>query len=276
MKREIREVDPVRGILQWTGQDERFYARQVSKDGTEENKRWDFVPSVSWIVNFYPKGEEFVRWVAKHGWDEAEQIKNAGGRRGSKVHQAINYIVRGGTVTISMLFENPKTGAMEELDADEYFCVMTFIDWCEKEKPQWIDAEYTVWNEYYRYAGTVDLKCRLKSTKYRVVHIIDVKTSSSVWPSMELQVSAYKHADPDAPKSTQLGILQVGFKKNKKQKWRYTAVKDQFQLFLAVRKIWAKETEGQDMPLQREFPLSLEFVSPFANPLALTPAGGGK
>jgi hypothetical protein len=43
----------------------------------------------------YPKGIEYFKWLAEHGWDEAEQIKREAGTKGDKVHQAISATLRG-------------------------------------------------------------------------------------------------------------------------------------------------------------------------------------
>lgn len=258
MKRSIVEIDREKGIQQWTFPDERWYGRIAGVDGTTGKKAWDFVPSVSWVSGHYPKGREFYKWLATKGWSEAEEIKSLAGDKGSKVHQAVYRLVCGGSVAMSDSFENPRTLQSEELTPEEYFCVMTAAEWMELEKPEVLDAEYTVWSERFNYAGTVDLKCRLKSTGYKVIHIIDFKTSPSIWPSMEIQLSAYKHADASVPRSAKLAILQLGFKKNKVQKWKFTKIPDQFGLFLAARKIWLKESSNQT-PFQRDYPLSIQL-----------------
>lgn len=253
MRRETRIVDAERGTVQITMPDERWYQIVIGRD---ENKQpiYDYVPAVSWVSSHYPKGREFYRWLAGKGWDEAEEIKATAGDKGSKVHQAINALVKGGTVLISDCFENPRTNQPEELSPKEYFAVMTFYEWFEKTRPEVLAAEYTVVNERLRYAGTVDLLCRIGQSFW----MIDFKTSRHIWPSMELQLSAYKHADTAIPKSTKLAILQVGYEANKKQKYKFTRIPDQIQLFMAARRIWVKETEGQK-PFQRDYPMSLSL-----------------
>lgn len=254
MKREIRVVDEATGTICLTMPDERFYAREVSVDGTVENKQWDFVPSVTWICDTgYPKGVGFYRWLASHGWDEAVEIKALAGDKGGKVHQAIAALIDGGTLNYEVSSFTNRDGAEDTLSPSEWECLMSFKEWFEETKPEVLDAEYTVWNERYRYAGTIDLKVLIDG----VVWIIDVKTSSNIWPTFELQLSAYKHADPHAPKGVRLAILQVGYSRNKKKKWKFTAVPDQFGLFLAARKIWKKEMDSVSGPFQREYPLEL-------------------
>jgi len=252
MKREIREVDAERGIVQITTQDERFYARRILKGTPDE--QWEYVPSVTWISDQYPKGREFFKWLALKGWSEAEEIKAAAGDKGSKVHQGISVLLNGGTVKLDDAFENPHTLVPEPLTAEEYLCLMSFCEWFEEYKPEIIANEYTVWNEKHHYAGTVDLQCKIKG----VTWIVDFTVSPDIWPSKRIQVAAYKHADLTLPKNSKLGVLQLGYKRNKVQKWKFTPINDQFRLFLAVQKIWADKC-ADVKPLQREYPLSLSL-----------------
>ena len=198
----------------------------------------------------------FHRWLANQGgWSHAEEQKRAGGEKGSKVHQAARVLLEGGTVSLIDLFENPTTNEPEELNAAEYSCLMSLCDWYNDVRPEIIGVEFTVWNERYRYAGTVDIYCKIGRSYW----IIDMKVSSDVWPAHEIQLSAYKHSSTQFPPSTKLAVLQLGYKRNKTQKWKFTQVADQFGLFLATRKIWEKETSGVKAPLQRDYPESLSL-----------------
>jgi hypothetical protein len=253
MKIETREVDRERGIVRITTEDQRFYSRKA-KDSAGETV-WDFVPSVTWICGFYYKNERFIRYVGRVGNEGAEEAKVAGGEKGSKVHQAIGVIIEGGKVNIeTSLFPN-RDGKPEPLNAEEIECVLSFIEWFKKHKPKVIATEFTVWSDKYRYAGTVDLYCTINGIPW----IVDFKVSANVYVSHEIQVSAYKFAEPGrfAP-NTRLAILQLNYKLNKKQKWKFTRVKDQFTLFMSTRRVWAKETEGIK-PFQKDYPLELSL-----------------
>ena len=260
MKREIEEVDKERGIVRKTFRDERWYERKILVGTPQEC--WDFVPSVTWISDHYPKGREFYRWLADKGWSEAEEIKASQGDKGSKVHQAISVLLNGGTVfgattpdQQASLFTNPRTLQAEEITVEEYAALMSFCDWFQEFKPEVIANEYTVWNERYHYAGTIDLRCKIG----RDTWIIDFTISSEVWPSKRIQLAAYKHADSTLPKGAKLAVLQLGYKKNKLKKWKWNVIPDQFGLFLAVQKIWADKCADLT-PLQREYPLSLSLA----------------
>jgi len=230
MTKEIRTMDAGRGIMQITTFDERWYARPVTDPETGV-PTFEFVPSVTWIAGHYPKGIGFYKWLANHGWDEAEEIKQAAGNKGSKVHFAIGALVAGDKIAMDAKFLNPGTGQQEELSVVEWEALMSFVDWFGRNRPEVLRSEYAIWNDEYGYAGTVDLKCRMEGA----VWAIDFKTSAAIWPAYELQLSAYKHADPEVEK---VAILQVGYRLNKKQKFKFTEVPDKFGLFLAARQIW--------------------------------------
>jgi len=245
MKYERRIIDEKKGIVQITTEDERFYSREIGD-------KTIYVPSVTWILDKgYVKGLGFYKWLANNGWDEAEALKNAAADRGSKIHQAIDYLLDGNIVKIDSRFSNREKGIEEELNAQEYEAVMSFVTWFERTKPTIIDKEFTVFHPEDLYAGTVDLACRIGNDEW----IIDYKTGQNVWPSYELQVSAYKHAIMG---EFRLGILQLGYQRNK-DKFKFTEVEDKFDLFLAARQIWANECANVH-PMQKDFPLTLQLT----------------
>jgi hypothetical protein len=260
MRREVLEVDHERGIIRCTTLDERWYA-MAAKDAAGETV-YEYVPSVTWIAGHYPKGVGFYKWIATKGWDEAEEIRVTAGDKGSKVHMAIKSLLCGNVVSMGDSFTNPTSGELEELTVQEWEAILSFADWCAEAKPEVIDCEYVIWSQRYHYAGMVDLKCRLSDEYLRKeklkpggVWIIDFKTSQDVWPSHELQVSAYRKAD--GASNARAAILQVGYRRNRR-KYKFSYVENRFELFLAARKIWAHETAGV-VPLQRDMPMTVSL-----------------
>ena len=247
MKKEIRETKE--GIIQITTWDERWYAKSKMDEKTGL-PIYEFVPSVTWIAGYYPKGIAFYKWLAQKGWDEAEAIKTAAGDKGSKVHFAITDLLAGKEVAMDGKYLNKTSGKEEELTLEEYECLMSFVDWFKKTKPKVLANELVVFNEEYGYAGTIDLIAEIDGEKY----IIDVKTGANIWPEHELQISAYLHGQPEKHK---LALLQLGYKRNKNG-WKFTEIEDKFDLFLSARKIWQNEC-GEDRPRQKDFPLVLSL-----------------
>ena len=262
MRKEIRTVTQD-GIVQVTIADERFYGRPTTDPVTGLPSGFEWVPAVTWISSFYPKGVPFYRWLANTGWDEAQAIKQAAGDKGSKVHQAVGDLIDGKTIPMDAAYLNRTTGQEEALTLEEYDCLLAFKAWWETVVPVKVIArEVVLWNEEYGYAGTADLVCGIKDDLW----LIDLKTSQHVWPEFELQVSAYKHALPEAwaAEKAKLAILQVGYRLNKRR-WKLTPVEDQFPLFLAARQIWQKECEGISV-FKRDYPLAVA-LGPKADPV---------
>ena len=250
MKKEIRVVNKEKRIIQVTTTDERWYIRQA-EDKKTGLPIYEYIPSVTWIAGFYPKGIAFYKWLADKGWDEAEAIKSAAGDKGSKVHLAIADLIDGKTVKINDKYPNKTTEKDEELSLEEYECIMSFAEWFKKTKPEILEREFVVFNDTQGYAGTVDLYCKIDGKEY----VIDLKTSPYIWPEHELQISAYKHA---FTQPVNIAILQLGYQKNKISKYKFTEIEDCFNVFLATKQIWTKGTEGVE-PKQRDYPLEIKL-----------------
>ncbi len=259
MRKEIRKVDAERNILQVTTVDERWYACPGVHTITGLPE-YIYVPSVTWIANYYPKGIAYSKWLASKGWDEAEAIKAAAGDKGSKVHQAIAQMIDGQVITMDTLILSPASGQPEPLTLEEWECLMGFVRWAQAWSPELVAHDKVVLGPDY--AGTFDFLCRLGPQ--RKLTLIDFKTGQDVWPSHEIQVSAYGQAifsSLDMPEEPlDLGILQVGYRRNRAG-WKFTEVENQYDLFRAARLIWAKETAGQ-VPSQREYPMTLDLTVP--------------
>jgi len=259
MKKEIREVDKKRGIVQITTVDERWYIKSTQDEKTG-NPEYQYVPSVTWIAGHYPKGIGFYKWLAGKGWDEAEALKEAAGDKGSKVHLAIEKLLAGEELKMDSKIENKETGKEEELKLEEWECLMAFAEWYKKTSPDKILAtEIVVFNDKEGYAGTVDLIALIGNELW----IIDFKTSQSIWPAYEIQLSAYKHAlknndfkIKDVAKIN-LGILQIGYKRNKNG-YKFTEIEDKYDLFLHAKAIWANEKSKVE-PSQKDYPIKIKI-----------------
>lgn len=254
MKKIIRE-NKENNIVQITVADERWYV----VEGV-------FVPSVTWIASKYPKGTGFYKWLANKGWDEAEAIRSAAGDKGSKVHSAIVDLIDGKDVKMEDKYINQSTEQLEEITLEEYECLMSFVDWFNVNKVSVIAREMIVWNEKEGYAGTIDLLCQVGDELW----LIDFKTSQNLWVEHELQISAYNHALDLTPyfyidnagkvhePLTKLGILQLGYRRNKKG-YKFTEIEDKFDLFLHSKAIWENECSKIE-PKKRDYPVSLTLI----------------
>lgn len=256
MKKEIREVTD--NVLRVTTLDERWYVKP-SKDIITGLPSYDYKKSVTWVSQYYPKGIAYYKWLANKGWDEAESLKIAAGEKGSKVHKASEDIEKGVEIPIDAKYLNPTTGKEEELVLEEVDCIVSFRDWLDKVKPELLAIEMVVFGDGY--GGTLDRIYRYNG----FIWIVDLKTSQYIWPSHEIQLSAYSHADIDYKSlgitdkewaNRKLGILQLGYRKNKAG-YKFTEIEDKFDLFLVAMKIWANENPDAK-PKQKDYPLTIK------------------
>lgn len=248
MDKVIRKVSEDGKTVQVTIADERWYIRTLEDGSTIE------YPSVTWITDHYPKGIGYYRWLANQGWDNAEEAMQAAGRRGSKVHEAISLLLLGNKLSMDDKLRNTDTGEPEDITLEEWEAIMSFVAWHQEYKPKMLANEKTLFNEEHRFAGTADFICEIAGEKW----LIDFKTSKDVWPSHELQVSAYAHALPPELKPDKLAILQVGYTRNK-NRWKLTELEDKFDLFLASKAIWQNECANVTVK-KKDYPVSLSLA----------------
>lgn len=252
MLREHKKIK--KGVMRITSLNERWYRKTIKNNGATE---YVYYPSSTWISGYYPKGEYFHKWLAGKGWSEIEAIKQAAGDKGSRVHWACELIDLGKEIKITEKFKNPSTGKQEDLSKEEVDCIMSYVDFLDEMKPKLLAQEITSFGDVY--AGTADKVFLMDGS----IWIVDLKTSQSIWPEQELQISSYSHMEFDYKKwgiadsqwkKRKLAILQIGYKKNKKR-YKFTEVQDKYHLFRDVAyKIW--KNENPDLkPKERDYPL---------------------
>lgn len=247
MKREIKKVQD--GLVQWTVGDERWYY-------VEAEDQW--YPSVTWVLNSYPKGKGYQDWRDKLGGEAADEMRDEAGRKGGRVHNAIAAMIynhmtgKAFAIRHNDVFPDNE-GQLKELNAEEYQAIISFAEWWKETDPIPVAFETVCVSESEGYAGTIDFVCEIAGERW----VLDFKTSKSVQTTHELQVAAYVNT-PQALGATRAAILQVGYGKNKRG-WKFTEVEDlsdKYQVFLATKRIWWHENKNVT-PKGYEFP---EFV----------------
>lgn len=236
-----KTVDEKRGIVQITTTDERWY-----KVGD------NFYPSVTWVLDSYPKGVGFMNYLKTQG-DNSEAIGKEARDRGSIVHNAIEDLINGKEVFHNSIYGD-SSGSEREMTPYEYSAVRSFKLWWDSVKAVPLKCEFMVIGDDY--AGTVDLLCKINDE----VWLIDVKTSKDVYPQYALQVSAYARAktiDGKELNVDRMGILQVGYARNKNG-FKLTEVEDKYTLFRATYALWKNE-HGGEHPKQINLPLSVKL-----------------
>lgn len=265
MKKDIVLKDKKRGIYQITTTDERWYTVETENAETRLPE-FKFIPSVTWITGYVYKGIEFYKWLANKGWDQAEAIKAEAGDKGSRVHHACELLIAGKEVGMEIKLKTNGSEEEKELTPEEYKAIVSFAAWFNKEMPEVVMNEVTIISLIHNFAGTVDFVCRINGQLW----LIDFKTSQYIWPSMGAQISAYKHgviemaAEGRVPftveeaQQMKLGILQLGYRLNKRG-YKLTELDDKFEsLFLPAQQFW-KEATVSEKPKQYELPIKVKL-----------------
>ncbi|MFF4478692.1 hypothetical protein ACFY1A_16980 [Streptomyces sp. NPDC001520] len=220
------------------------------------------VPGVTSIVGMLPK-DFLTFWAAKtaaeaavDNWDivsklierdpagAIDYLKNAHRRQtkaasdlGSAAHDLFERLARGETI-------NPR-----HVHADVKPHVRWFREFLDEVQPEFVHLEETVWSDTDQWAGSFDAIARIDGE----LVVLDWKTSKSVYDSVALQLSAYRHADriilaetgESIPMPTLTGgaVLHV-----RPEAWQFVPVEcgdEVYRTFRALRSVFDWERDGK-------------------------------
>lgn len=168
---------------------ERFYGRVVN------GSVW-WYPSVTKIIKATsPTPPGLMQWYAKHGFEEANKLRDDAAERGTEMH---------------VLFERYMSGQFVDMSSLSEFhakALMSFDQWYRDYEVEPLAVEVLLHSDTYGYAGTADLVCRIKGGK---VVLVDFKSGSSIYDDYAVQLEMYRiawneHADMhDIPQVTEV------------------------------------------------------------------------
>lgn len=150
--------------------DNRFY---LSDEG-------QFIPSVTTILEAYPKGAQYYEWLKKNG-EDADTIRDEAGRRGSIVHNLTEQFDNGELVSIQN--QSGEVG----FRLNEWAMFERYVNFRRRFPLDILHIEQNFVSPALGYAGTID---RVVEMNGKTI-LIDIKTSNTVYPSYWLQLAAY-------------------------------------------------------------------------------------
>lgn len=152
--------------------DQRFYRRNEK-----------YYPSVSSILNYFPKNQFFHSWLKDVGHN-SDIIAAKAAYEGTQVHTAIENFLNGEELT----WIDKDGKALYNLDV--WRMILRFTNFWNTYQPELITTEYHLFSDKYEFAGTADLVVRFENK----LCLWDIKTSNSVHSSYNLQLAAYAQA----------------------------------------------------------------------------------
>jgi len=162
-------IDQNKGRIEFT--DNRFYS-------TENG---NYVPSVTTILDAYPKDAAFFKWLKDVGSD-ADSIRDEAGRRGSNVHELTEKYDGGQEVTFISPFGKPQFKMLEWSMFERY------VEFLTNHQHEIVMMEKHFSSDVLGFAGTVDRVIKIDGKEL----LLDIKTSNSIHTSHWLQLAAYK------------------------------------------------------------------------------------
>ena len=141
----------------------------------------NFYPSVTTIGDAYPKGPEYYAWLKKVG-EDADEIRDEAGKRGSNVHD---------------LTERYDNGEEVNLMNEDGYIAYKMSEWAQFERYiefrsrfplEVIHTELNLISPELGCAGTLDRVININGRRI----LIDIKTSNAIYPFYWLQLAAYR------------------------------------------------------------------------------------
>jgi hypothetical protein len=163
--------------------DQRFYTDDDGKT---------FFPSVTHVLNCFPKGEWFETWLKSVGMN-ADQIKMDAADAGTNVHNAIDQCLKGDKINLVNSNGNP------DYTKEEWKMIQRFGSFWESVNPKMTSTELNLISKTIRIGGTLDLVCDIYGKRW----LIDHKTSNGIQDTHYIQLAVYakmwNEAFPDQP-----------------------------------------------------------------------------
>jgi len=232
---------------QLTFLDSRFYS---TEDG-------GFVPSVTTILEAYPKGAAYFNWLKENGKD-ADEIRDEAGRRGSVVHKLTEDYDSGKEVQLV----NASGGIDYKLN--EWAMFERYVEFRRRFQFVTDCVELNIISKELGYAGTIDRVIEMDGEKI----LLDIKTSNAIYPSYWLQLAAYRSLLMNAAgaRVDKVAILWLNAKTRTEGKkgdiqgigWQLITKDDtakELELFNATHQLWQAEN-GTSKPKSLTYQIS--------------------
>jgi hypothetical protein len=148
----------------------------------------DYYPSVTEVLDLYPKGRQFQEWLKDVG-QAAGVVAARAAEAGNVVHSAIHNLIAGREINWHDALTDEFQYHSGNYTLSEWQGILRFVDFYKKvEKVE--ASEMKVFSKVMKYAGTTDMVCQIAGQRW----LIDYKFGNALHESYNLQVAAYATA----------------------------------------------------------------------------------
>jgi hypothetical protein len=185
-------------------------AQQITlPDSRYYRRNGKYYPSVTYVLQYYPKGKFFENWLKQVGFASEHIVKRAA-EEGTLVHDLSERYLNG--EELNFLSPNGKP----QYDPDVWQMFLRFVEFWEEFKPTLIETEVHLFSDTLEVAGTCDLIVEINGE----IWLLDLKTSNHLQLTYELQTSVYGQCYEECfgKKIDRYGILWLKSSKRKAAK----------------------------------------------------------
>ena len=143
-----------------------------------------YYPSITYVLQYYPKGKFFEDWLKKVGY-ASEHIVRKAGEQGTETHEMIESYLNGEELNFLSASGYP------QYNPDVWQMFLRFVDFWETYKPKLIETEVHLFSDQIKVAGTCDMVCEIEIDGKTELWIIDFKTSNHLQTTYDLQTAIY-------------------------------------------------------------------------------------
>jgi hypothetical protein len=156
-------------------------AKQITMpDSRYYRRNGKYYPSITYVLQYYPKGKFFEDWLKKVGYSSEHIVKKAG-EEGTQVHEMIEDYLNGKELNFLNSLGNPA------YNPDVWQMFLRFVDFWETYDPKLIETEVHLFSDELKVAGTCDMVCEIDNELW----VIDFKTSNNLQTTYDLQTAIY-------------------------------------------------------------------------------------
>jgi hypothetical protein len=152
------------------------------KDARFYYEKGVFQPSVSTVLDCWPKDYGYYKWLKENG-EDSDRIMEIAGNRGSNVHQMSEIIDKG--LQVSLL----NSEGVQQWKLDEWAMICKYVEFRKLYPMEILAIEMQIICHELGAAGTLDRLVKFENGKR---YLLDIKTSNGIYESMWLQVAAYR------------------------------------------------------------------------------------
>jgi hypothetical protein len=186
-------------------------AKQITMpDSRYYRRNGKYYPSITYVLQYYPKGKFFEDWLKKVGY-ASEHIVRKAANQGTETHEMIEAYLNGEELN----FLSP-TG-YPQYDPLVWQMFLRFVDFWETYKPKLIETEVHLFSDEIKVAGTCDMVCEIEIDGKTELWIIDFKTSNHLQTTYDLQTAIYGKCYEECygKKADRYGVLWLKSSKRK-------------------------------------------------------------